>query len=129
VSASRHYEDCHDRPLLIAASPTNQVVAVASGFKSDLGNRSRIINQLDSNEVEFSFQSFLFDQRSSARVSIQMRTGFRIHRIKQFGDLNDNLPPLPYHELFALESRQMLRHSGPRGSDQVGDVLVAERYA
>jgi len=109
VPASRHHEDCRDRSLPIAASPANQIVAVASSLKSDLGNRSRIVNQLDSYQVEFCFQGFPLTRRAS----IQMRTRFRIHRIEKFGDLHDNLTSLPYHELFALQSRQMLRHPGP----------------
>jgi hypothetical protein len=44
VPARRHHEDCDDRSILISASPANQIVAVASRFKSDLGDRSRIVD-------------------------------------------------------------------------------------
>ena len=58
-----------------------------------------------------------------------MRGGLRFHRIEKLGDLHHHLSFLAYHELFALQSRQMLGNSWPRGSDQVGDVLVAEGHA
>jgi hypothetical protein len=44
MSASGHYQDCHDWSILIAASPANQIVAVAAGFKSDLGNCGWIVD-------------------------------------------------------------------------------------
>jgi phosphoserine phosphatase len=56
VSACRYHQDRGDRSLRIAASPANQVVAVASGLETDLGNRRRIVDQLDTYQVEFSFQ-------------------------------------------------------------------------
>src|ERR1700730_9951267 len=52
----RYHEDRRDRFLCIAASPANQVVAVASSLESDFGDRSWIVDQLDSHQVEFSFQ-------------------------------------------------------------------------
>jgi hypothetical protein len=58
MPAGRYYEDCRDGFLGIAASPANQVVAVASSLESDFRNRGWIVDQLDSYEVEFSFQSF-----------------------------------------------------------------------
>jgi hypothetical protein len=58
MSPSRHHQDRGDRSLRIAASPANQVVAVASGLEPDLGNRGRIVDHLDPYQVEFSFQSF-----------------------------------------------------------------------
>lgn len=44
-------------------------------------------------------------------------------------DPHYELPALMNYESFVREPRQMLSHSGPRGSDQVGDVLIAERYS
>jgi hypothetical protein len=44
LPAGRHHEDCRDSSRRISASPANQIVAIASRFKSDLGNRSRIVN-------------------------------------------------------------------------------------
>jgi hypothetical protein len=82
VSAGRNHEDCRDRSILISASPANQIVALASSLESDLGYRSRIVNQLDSYQVEFSFQSFPLNPRLTRRASIQMRTRFLIHRIE-----------------------------------------------
>src|SRR5277367_6981513 len=58
-----------------------------------------------------------------------MRSGLRFYRIEKLGDLHHHLSFLAYHELFALQSRQMFGNSWPRGSDQVGDVLVAEGHA
>src|SRR5580704_9313062 len=58
-----------------------------------------------------------------------MSAGLSIHGIEKLGDLHHHLSPLPNHELFAFQSRQMLAHSWPRGADQVGNILVAERYA
>src|ERR1019366_82293 len=57
-----------------------------------------------------------------------MSTRLRIHGIEELGDLDDHLSSLANHELFALQSRQMLGHSWPRSADEVGDVLMAERY-
>ena len=58
-----------------------------------------------------------------------MRAGLSIHGIEELGDVHDHLSSLTNHELFALQSRQMLGRSWPRGSDQVGDVLLAEGHA
>jgi hypothetical protein len=44
LSASRHHQDCHDRPRRISASPANEIVALASRLKADLGNRSGIVD-------------------------------------------------------------------------------------
>jgi hypothetical protein len=60
VSSRRHYQDCDDHPLRVCASPADQVVAVASGLESDLGDRGGIVDQLDSYQIEFSFQSLPF---------------------------------------------------------------------
>jgi hypothetical protein len=127
--ARRHHQDCRDRSRSISASPADQIVAVASGLESDLGNRCRVIDQLDAYQIEFSFQSVPQSTPVVRRTLIQMRSGLSIHRIEELGDLHDHLPSLPDDKLFALQSRQMLSHSRPRGSDQVGDVLVAERYS
>jgi len=56
VSTRGHHQDCRDRALRIATSPANQVVAFASSLKSDLRDRRWIVDQLDSYQVEFSFQ-------------------------------------------------------------------------
>jgi hypothetical protein len=82
VPPSRHHQDCGDSSTLIAASAANQIVAFASSLESDLGNRSRIVNQLDSYQVEFSFQSFPLNPLLTRRASIQMRARFLIHRIE-----------------------------------------------
>jgi len=111
MSPSRHHQDCGDGPLGIAASLANQIVAIASGLETDLGNRGRIVDQLDTYQVEFSFQTSPVNQRLKRRGSIPMRTGLCIHRIEEFGDLHDHLPSLPSHELFALQSRKMLGDS------------------
>lgn len=58
MSPRRHHQDCRDRALRIAASPANQVVAVAAGLEADLGNRGGIVDQLDTYQVELSLQSF-----------------------------------------------------------------------
>jgi hypothetical protein len=58
MSARGYHEDCRDGFLRIAASPANQVIAVASSLESDFRDRGWIVDQLDSYEVEFSFQSF-----------------------------------------------------------------------
>ncbi len=58
-----------------------------------------------------------------------MRAGLSIHGIEKLGDLHNHLSSLADNELFALQSCQMLGNSWPRGADQVGDVLLAERYA
>ena len=58
-----------------------------------------------------------------------MHAGLSIHGIEKLGDLHDHLSSLAHHELFALQSRQMLGNSWPRGAHQVGDVLMAESYA
>jgi hypothetical protein len=57
------------------------------------------------------------------------RAGLSIHGIEKLGDLHHHLSSLAHHELFALQSCQMLGNSWPRGADQVGDVLVAEGHA
>ena len=57
------------------------------------------------------------------------RAGLSIHGIEKLGDLYDHLSSLANHELFALQSRQMLGNSWPRSADQVGDILMAEGYA
>ena len=41
---------------------------------------------------------------------------------------HNQLPALTDDQVLALQLREMLCDSGPRGTDQVGDVLVAERY-
>ncbi len=61
--------------------------------------------------------------------SRNMRAGLGIHGIEKLGDLHNHLSALPNHELFALQSRQMLGNPWPRGTDQVGDVLLAESHA
>ena len=66
---------------------------------------------------------------TSRIASQETLTGLRIHGIEKLGDLHHHLSFLAYHELFALQSRQMLGDSWPRGSHQVGDVLVAEGHA
>lgn len=53
----------------------------------------------------------------------------RPNRFLELGDPHNELPSLTNHESFTLEPRQMLGHPGPRGSDQVGDVLLAESYS
>ncbi len=111
MSPCRHHQDCGDRSLRIAASSANQVVTLASGLETDLGNSRRIVDQLDTYQVEFSFQRFPVNQWLKRRALIQMRTSLRVHRIEQLGNLHDHLPSLPNHELFALQSRQMLRDS------------------
>ena len=102
MAAGRHHQNCRDSFLCIAASPANQVVALASSLESDFRNRRWIVDQLDAHEVEFSFQRI---------PSIQMGTSLGVHRVEQLCDLHDHLSSLPNHELFALESRQMLGHS------------------
>src|SRR6202023_1745088 len=51
-----------------------------------------------------------------------------VHGIEELGDLHDHLSSLAHHELLALQSRQMLGNSWPRGAHQVGDIFVAEGY-
>jgi len=58
-----------------------------------------------------------------------MRACLSIHGIEELSHLHNHLSPLPNHELFPFQSRQMLGNSWPRGADQIGYILVAERYA
>ena len=58
-----------------------------------------------------------------------MRASLSVHGIEKFGDLHNHLSSLAHHELFALQSRQMLGNSWPRCAHQVGYVLMAESYA
>ena len=60
--------------------------------------------------------------------SRNMRAGLGIHGIEKLGDLHNHLSALANHELFALQSRQMLGNSWPRGAHQVADILMAEGY-
>ncbi len=64
----------------------------------------------------------------TSRIDPHMRAGPSIHGIEKLGDLHNHLSSLSHHELFALQTRQMLGNSWPRGADQVGDVLMAESY-
>jgi hypothetical protein len=66
VSSRRNYQDCDDLSLRVCASPADQVIALASGLESDLGDRGGIVDQLDSNQIEFSFQSLPFARRLAA---------------------------------------------------------------
>src|SRR5271156_6881156 len=66
----------------------------------------------------------------TSRIAWQNRfADLRIHGIEKPDDLHHHLSFLAYHELFALQPRQMLGDSWPRGSHQVGDVLVAKGHA
>ncbi|MGB8683961.1 MAG: hypothetical protein WCD12_13830 [Candidatus Binatus sp.] len=66
----------------------------------------------------------------TSRIASQnIRACLIIYGIEQLGDLHNHLSSLANHELLALQSRQMLGNSWPRGTDQVGDVLMAESYA
>jgi hypothetical protein len=49
-----------------------------------------------------------------------------IHGIEELNYPHDHLSSLTNHELFALQSRQMLGDSWPRGTDHVGDVFLTE---
>src|SRR6266403_2011593 len=51
------------------------------------------------------------------------------NRLLQFGNPHHQLPSLANQEIFALQARQMLGGSRPRGPDQIGDVFVAEGYS
>jgi hypothetical protein len=51
------------------------------------------------------------------------------NRFLQFGNSHDQLPSLANHEIFALQAGQMLGGSRPRGPNQIGDILMAERYS
>ena|SRR5580692_710506 len=57
-----------------------------------------------------------------------VRAGLSIHGIQKLGDVHNHLSSLANHELLALQSRQMLGNSWPRGAHQVTDVLVAEGH-
>ena len=70
--------------------------------------------------------SVLLTTRSDSR---NMRASLGIHGIEKLGDLHHHLSSLANHELFALQSRQMLGNPWPRGTYQVGDVLLTESYA
>src|SRR6266850_2268323 len=51
------------------------------------------------------------------------------NRFLQFGNPHHQLPSLANQEIFALQACQMLGSSRPRGPDQIGDILMAERHS
>jgi hypothetical protein len=53
----------------------------------------------------------------------------RVRLISEACNLHGHLSSLASYKLFALQSRQILRDSRPRGSYQVGDIFVEKRYA
>src|SRR5580704_3609434 len=63
--------------------------------------------------------------RSDLRI---MRASRSIHGIEKLSDMHDHLSSATNHELFALQSRQMLGNSRPRGADHIGYVLLAEGH-
>src|SRR5258708_39987762 len=56
------------------------------------------------------------------------QSGILPNRFLQLANQYDQLSSLANYEIFALQACQMLGGSWPRRSDQVGDILVAERY-
>ena len=58
-----------------------------------------------------------------------MRVDLSIHGIEKLGDLHNHLPSLAHHELFALQTRQMLalleRHSNFRSRTVREKIMLA----